>query len=209
MATTSRATASRSSRRAVRSGLGGHTAELIGLVLACAGLALLIALATYDPHDPSLNTASSRETRNLVGPLGAIVADLLLQSFGVAAALPGLTLLVWAWRLVSRRGMGSVAVRLAGLLGSIPVVAAVLASMSVEGATTWPTLAGPGGASGRLLADAVLGVSARLAGPAGEALTWIGGVGLSVVLVALALGLTISEWRSAGRAAKKIGRAHV
>src|ERR1700722_14360597 len=122
MATTSRS--SRSGRPIIRSplarsGMGGHSAELIGLTLACAGLALLIALASYDPHDPSLNTASARETRNLVGPLGAVLADLLLQSFGFAAALPGFTMLVWAWRLVSRRGMGSVAVRLAALLGAI------------------------------------------------------------------------------------------
>src|SRR5947208_2486574 len=103
MATSSRSTTSRATRsgrspgRPVgRSGIGNHTAGLVGLGLACAGLALLIALGSYDPHDPSLNTASSRETRNLVGPLGAIMADLLLQSFGAAAALPGLTMLVWA-----------------------------------------------------------------------------------------------------------------
>ncbi len=210
MATTTRSATSRTTRTirpTARSRLGSHSGELIGLALACAGLALLIALASYDPHDPSLNTASSRETRNLVGPLGAVVADLLLQSFGAAAALPGLTLLVWAWRLVSRRGMGSVAVRLASLLASIPVAAAVLASLASAGATGWPTLAGPGGASGRLLAEAVLKASARLAGPAGEALAWIAGVGLSVVLIALALGLTISEWRSAGRAAQTAARA--
>ncbi len=180
---------------------------MIGLALACAGLALLIALASYDPHDPSLNTASSRETRNLVGPLGAIAADLLLQSFGAAAALPGLTMLVWAWRLVSRRGMGSVAIRLASLLGAIPVVSGVLASLSSEGAVTWPTLAGPGGASGRLLAEAIFRASSHLAGATGEALAWIGGVGLSVILVALALGLTVSEWRSAGRMAKDAAHA--
>ena len=78
MAITSRATAirpTRSGRAANRSAnpasSSNHTAGLIGLLLACAGLALLIALASYDPHDPSLNTASSRETRNLVGPAGA------------------------------------------------------------------------------------------------------------------------------------------
>ena len=132
MAMSSRATASRDTRQgrpigrsSGRSGFGNHTAEMIGLVLACAGIALLIALASYDPHDPSLNTASSRETRNLVGPLGAILADLLLQSVGAAAVFPGITMLVWAWRLVSRRGMGSVAVRLASLLAAVPVVAAM------------------------------------------------------------------------------------
>ncbi len=205
-----RATTSRSagpSRISGPSPLLKHIAPLIGLVLACAGIALLIALATYDAHDPSLNTAGTSATRNLVGPLGAIASDLLLQSFGFAAALPGLTLLVWAWRLVSHRGMGSVAIRLASLLGAIPVAAAVLASLSSGGSLTWPTMAGPGGASGLLLADAVLGASGRLAGPAGVVLVWLAGVGLSGALVALALGLTVSEWRTAGRAARRAARA--
>ena len=55
MAITSRAAASRSRRPAPspsRSMFSAHTAEMIGLVLACAGLALLVALASYDPHDP-------------------------------------------------------------------------------------------------------------------------------------------------------------
>ncbi len=210
MAMPGRATTSRSSgpsRVGGPSGFATHVAPLIGLVLACGGLALLIALATYDAHDPSLNTAGTSATRNMVGPLGAIAADLLLQSFGFAAVLPGVTMLVWAWRLVSRRGMGSVAVRLASLLGAIPVAAAVLASLASGGDVTWPTMAGPGGASGRLLAEAVLGASGRVAGPAGVVLAWLSGVGLSVALVALALGLTISEWRTAGRAAKRAARA--
>ncbi len=209
MAMTSRAATRRTtqSTRQGRSVFGGHGAELAGLGLACAGLALLIALASYDPHDPSLNTASSRETRNLVGPLGAILADLLLQSFGVAATIPGVTMLVWAWRLVSRRGMGSVAVRLASVLGAIPVVSAVLAPLSAHGRVTWPTLAGPGGASGRLLAEAAMAVGGRLAGPTGEVIIWLGGVGLSVLLTALALGLSVSEWRSAGHMAKHAAAA--
>ncbi|HEX3991456.1 MAG TPA: DNA translocase FtsK [Acetobacteraceae bacterium] len=182
-------------------------APLIGLVLACAGIALLIALGTYDAHDPSLNTAGTSATRNMVGPLGAIVSDLMLQSFGFTAVLPGLTLLVWAWRLVSHRGMGSVAVRLASLLGAIPVAAAVFASLSSDGGVAWPTTAGPGGASGLLLADAVLGASGRLAGPAGVVMVWLLGVGLSGALVALALGLTVSEWQTAGRAARRAARA--
>ncbi len=53
MATTSRTTASRTTRPvrggtvpASRPAFGGHTAELMGLALACAGLALLIALGS-------------------------------------------------------------------------------------------------------------------------------------------------------------------
>ena len=209
MATVSRARPS--SRRAApatgRAFLGGHAAEITGLLLALAGLALLIALATYDSHDPSLNTASSRETRNLVGRPGALLSDLLLQSFGFAAILPGLTLLVWAWRLVSRRGMGSVAIRLAALLAAIPAAAAALASFSTQGTVPWPTLAGPGGASGRLLADMTLHLGHRLAGPLGEILIWAGGVGLALLLVVVAPGLTVAEWRSAGKMAKTAAHA--
>ena len=58
-----------------------RSAELTGLVLGLAGLALLVALACYDPRDPSLNTATSRHTGNLAGPVGAVLADLLLQGF--------------------------------------------------------------------------------------------------------------------------------
>ena len=76
-----------------------RSAELIGLALGLLGLALLVALACYDPRDPSLNTATSRHTSNLAGPVGAVLADLLLQGFGVAGALPGVAMLTWAWRI--------------------------------------------------------------------------------------------------------------
>src|SRR3974390_3328752 len=90
-----------------------RSAELGALALGLFGLALLVALATYDPRDPSLNTATDRPTTNLAGTLGAMLADLLLQGFGVAGALPGLAMLAWAWRIGSHRGLGSMAVRLA------------------------------------------------------------------------------------------------
>src|SRR6202789_4376473 len=209
MATTRGVTASRTiqpGRPLGRSVVREHLAELIGLALACAGIALLIALVSYDSHDPSLNTSSTRETHNLVGPAGAVVADLLLQSFGCAAVLPGLTMLVWAWRLVSRRGMGSVAVRLASLLAAIPAWSMVLASITPRG-VTWPTMAGFGGASGGLLSDDVLNFGARLAGPTGAALMWLIGTGLAALLTIVALGLSVSEWRSAGRMARRAARA--
>ena len=106
-----------------------RSAELTGLVLGLLGLALLVALACYDPRDPSLNTATSRHASNLAGPVGAVLADLLLQGFGVAATLPGLTMLAWAWRIASRRGLGSMAARLAAMLAALPVLAAVFAGL--------------------------------------------------------------------------------
>ena len=135
---------------ALRSLMRRRLAELGGLAFGLAGLALLLALATYDPLDPSLNTATARQTSNLAGPAGAIIADLLLQGFGVAGALPGVAMLAWAWRISSHRGVGSMTARLAATLAAIPVLAAALAGMAPlrgHAPLAWPTVAGLGGRS--------------------------------------------------------------
>src|SRR5215212_2584158 len=91
---------------AVKLVMSRRAGELCGLALGLLGLAILIALASYDHRDPSLNTATSQRTHNLFGQAGATLADLLLQGFGLAGVLPGLSLLAWAWRIGSHRGVG-------------------------------------------------------------------------------------------------------
>src|SRR5215203_2268045 len=90
--------------------------EFLGVLAGLSGLALLVALASHDPADPSFSTATARSAANLAGPLGAAVSDVLLQGFGWAAPLPGVALLGWAWRLGSHRGLGLFPARLAALL---------------------------------------------------------------------------------------------
>ena len=72
----------------LRALLSRRLMELCGLLAAIAALGLAAALLSYDPADPSLNTATARPVSNLAGPVGAVVADILLQGFGYAAALP-------------------------------------------------------------------------------------------------------------------------
>ena len=57
-------------------------AGAVVLIACCAAFA---ALASYDALDASLNNATGRPAANLLGGLGATGADLLLQSFGLAA----------------------------------------------------------------------------------------------------------------------------
>jgi S-DNA-T family DNA segregation ATPase FtsK/SpoIIIE len=190
----------------IRALIEQRSSELTGLVLGLLGLALLVALACYDPRDPSLNTASSRHTANLAGPLGAMLADLLLQGFGLAGALPGVAMLTWAWRFGSRRGLGSLAARLTALLTGVPVVAGVLATLPMPPSVAWPAEAGLGGAIGRLLAVAGLAAGRGVLGPVGAAIIWIMGLALAVSLTVLALGLSASEWRTAGRAIRGAAR---
>jgi S-DNA-T family DNA segregation ATPase FtsK/SpoIIIE len=180
-----------------------RSAELTGLALGILGLALLVALVCYDPRDPSLNTATSRHTSNLAGPVGAILADLLLQGFGAAGALPGLAMLAWAWRIASRRGLGSLATRLAALLVALPALAATIAGIPASRTLAWPTIAGPGGAIGKMLAAGGLSVGRDLFGPMGALAIWIITLALGATLTLLALGLTATEWRTAGRAVRQ------
>ncbi|HEY2912690.1 MAG TPA: DNA translocase FtsK 4TM domain-containing protein, partial [Candidatus Angelobacter sp.] len=60
--------------------------ELIGFLLFVSATLLFLALASYSPLDPSLNTAgslSSGAAHNWIGLFGAMVSDLLLQSIGI------------------------------------------------------------------------------------------------------------------------------
>src|ERR1700683_2287934 len=65
--------------------------ELIGFLLCVSALLLFLALASYSPLDPSLNSASvltgTRVARNWIGVVGALISDLTLQFFGVGAFL--------------------------------------------------------------------------------------------------------------------------
>ena len=75
--------------------------ELIGAILFGTALAGTLALASYSPADPSVNSATSGPTANLLGHFGAATADLLVQWLGLASWLPTATLAVWGMRLIS------------------------------------------------------------------------------------------------------------
>jgi S-DNA-T family DNA segregation ATPase FtsK/SpoIIIE len=61
--------------------------ELIGFLLLVSAALLFLALASYSPLDPSLNTSGSQPARNWIGLFGAVLSDLLLQSAGVCVFL--------------------------------------------------------------------------------------------------------------------------
>ena len=74
--------------------------EAVAVVCLFAGLFLLIGLVSYHPFDPSWNTVNGgAKPLNLTGPVGAHLADILLQVFGLTAfAIPALILMLgWKW----------------------------------------------------------------------------------------------------------------
>ena len=191
--------------------IGRRLAGLVGFVLF--GLALLIAaaLASYDPLDPSLNTANVRPLHNILGYFGATLADLLLQGFGAIGALPVVALLAWAWSLVvsGQIGRGGMLLRISLLLSTLPVAAAAISGV----ATTlglglaWPTQAGIGGAIGSGIAATVMASGRVSFGPFGATVMLALLCVLSVLLGLMALGLSRRDWQAASAAAKAPAQA--
>src|SRR5260370_24334575 len=66
--------------------------ELIGFLILVSAVLLFLALASYSPLDPSLNTAALQPVRNWIGLFGAMLSDLLLQIAGVSVFLVPLAL---------------------------------------------------------------------------------------------------------------------
>jgi DNA segregation ATPase FtsK/SpoIIIE-like protein len=81
--------------------------ELMGILCLVAFLAVVLSLATFDPADPSWNTASPADPpHNAIGRVGASVADLGYQSFGLSIWLLPAVLLVAGWRSLKLRPVG-------------------------------------------------------------------------------------------------------
>lgn len=174
-----------------------------GLALCVLACALLAALVSYNPNDPSFNTATGQPPTNLLGMSGAFFADTLLQGVGLAAILPALILIAWGWRFMSHRLLGHeswpvFAMRVVAILCLLPVSGALLAAIpllfTALPAINWPTQAGIGGGIGHSIAQTSIAAGMAAIGPAGGMVLWLLGLLLAFLLMALATGLRREEW---------------
>jgi S-DNA-T family DNA segregation ATPase FtsK/SpoIIIE len=145
-----------------------------------------------------LNVASAAKPGNWLGAPGAYVADLLLQTIGLASVAVVSIMACWAWRIASHRGLPWYGLRLGLVLPCLFLLAAVAASVTAP--SQWPQVAGLGGYAG----DWMLHVSARpLAlldlGPQSPA--FMGPLALTALLLLLYLfGIHLAEWLALARA---------
>ncbi len=107
--------------------------ELAGFLLCVSALLLFLALASYSPLDPSLNSASiltkSHAARNWIGIFGAYLSDLILQFWGVGSfLLPIFMIMLGARWFRSRPVQAPIAKTLGGiwLLMFVPALLAIL-----------------------------------------------------------------------------------
>lgn len=73
--------------------------DIAGFFFLIATTVIAVSLYTYDPYDPSWNTAVSANTQNKLGSIGAHLADFLFQLLGLSAWLLIPVGLCWAMRL--------------------------------------------------------------------------------------------------------------
>ncbi len=98
----------------------------LGIVLLLASLLLFLALASYHPADPSLNTSTDLvAARNWVGPFGAYIADLLLQALGLTSFLLPIWMGGVGWTWMRSRPGGSPILRGMGTLLTLVFLPAV------------------------------------------------------------------------------------
>src|SRR5579872_318188 len=168
--------------------------EALGATLVILCFLVSAALVTYNPADPSFNTAGDAAPGNFLGRDGAALADILVQSLGLAAFLLPLIVLGWAFRLLLQRPLQRMPRRLllvvpALLLGAFACSALPLHPM--------PLPAGAGGAIG----GGLMHVAQAFGLAALELPLAMGAAALTGLLLLSIMGLSWGDWRDVGSGA--------
>src|ERR1017187_3409977 len=132
--------------------------ELIGFLVLVFAALLVLALVSYSPLDPSLNTAStppaSRPAHNWIGVVGAIVSDLALQVFGVAVFLIPVFLVLYSLRWFRSRPITAPYAKLLGAVGLVTFLSGFIGLLPWS--IRWKGIIPSEGLLGRIVADALI-----------------------------------------------------
>ncbi|QNT77733.1 DNA translocase FtsK [Entomobacter blattae] len=173
--------------------------ELTGIILWMISLGLGVALWSYNPKDASLNTSTNTPVTNIAGVVGADIADLLIQWIGLGCAFLLLCLMIWGWRLMRYKGIGSLFMRLLGGISSIVLLTTListLAQLFPIFPKDWPSSAGVGGFIGSITAQRFLTLAHAIL-PNAEGILVLGiGSLLSCLFIPMAFGLSLREWQN-------------
>ncbi len=172
--------------------------EASAVLLGLFALALVLVLLTYNPGDPSLNRAADAPAANLLGRLGAIAADLLIQSLGLTAFLVPAAFLAWAWRLLRQHAVPRWWVRLSTLPAALLLISLALASLPTP--ASWLPETTLGGSVGRLLIGRITNLTGLAPG-----LVAVLSLLLGLAILTVAMGLSWQEWRAMGQGLWRLG----
>lgn len=181
-------------------------AEAYGALLALFGVVLFLALVTFDPADVGKSIGSGQSSINLLGPVGAHMAQLFLWTLGLGAFAADALLVYIGVRAVARR---PVRLRTGPVVWCVVALAMLVAFLHIAfPPDVRPLGSRPGGMSGLLLGE----ISKALFGDPGAAI--VTGSVLGIAAAALSgrsLGsalrwLTTHTWALLRRIAERGGR---
>ncbi|MGA3196446.1 MAG: DNA translocase FtsK 4TM domain-containing protein, partial [Terriglobales bacterium] len=132
--------------------------ELAGFLLCVSALLLFLALASYSPLDPSLNSASiltgSHAARNWIGILGAYLSDAILQFLGIGSFLLPVFLGMLGIRWFRSRPVPAPIAKTLGAIWVLMFVPALLAIL--PGHWRWMGAMPIEGLAGRIVGDVLI-----------------------------------------------------
>ena len=132
--------------------------ELVGFLLCVFAFLLFLALASYSPLDPSLNSASvltgTHAARNWIGVVGALISDLALQFFGIGSFLLPIFPAMLGLRWFASRKIQSPLAKSLGGLWLVVFVPALLALL--PGNARWLRVMPIEGLLGRVVGDVLI-----------------------------------------------------
>jgi len=77
--------------------------ELLGLMVAAAGILLIASLITYSPEDPNFIFPDNTEIKNILGFKGSFTSDLFFQSIGYISILLSITIFVSGLNIIKNK----------------------------------------------------------------------------------------------------------
>jgi len=174
-----------------------------GAAMIAIGLWLTLALATFSISDPSLSNATPRGVENWMGPLGAIIADFLLQAIGGASLLAVPPLVIWG-AVAAARGAEYVPEEKTPLDVVIRFIIGPISFALIAGALAlaptpagWPFMVGLGGLVGDWIGAGAAGVAALARLPAASVIAGVILFALGASLYLAACGLTLARLEAA------------
>jgi S-DNA-T family DNA segregation ATPase FtsK/SpoIIIE len=154
--------------------------EISGLLYLLAAGLIVVALATYQPLDPSWNVAApSQEVANRVGRVGAVAADLLFQLLGLMAVLLPLPLLLVGFKKLRGVPIEDLWFKLMGFLGLLLSSSGLFSLLEPYLGRAAEFSFQPGGAMGLVVSRFLVGQ-----------LNWVGSLIVLATLVLVFLVLT-------------------
>ncbi len=104
--------------------------EIIAVVLLAVSVLIFLCLISYNPSDPTFNTASSQKIQNWIGVVGANLAEALFSAVGIIAYIFPALLALIAWRVFQSETLRP---RISQLIGFSLFVASISALANLIG----------------------------------------------------------------------------